>query len=103
MNGSHGHWRTHAAQRKKWRLDAFMMAIAKKPSLPLKECRLTCIRYSSSPMDYDNLVASFKSIVDGIVDARVIIDDNSTCITERYYKWEKAKQGKIRIILEEIP
>jgi Holliday junction resolvase RusA-like endonuclease len=103
-NGSHGHWRTAHGIRKTWRNAACLVAKTKAPPLPLSKCRLECTRFSTSSSDYDNLVASFKPLIDGLKDAGIIKDDNQNCIIERKYTCEKAKpkQGKVRIIVEEI-
>lgn len=80
------------------------MAQLKKPESPLLECSITCIRLSSRASDYDNLVASFKPIIDGLMDAGIIVDDNENCVIQRWYRNEKTKPGKgsIKVIVEEI-
>ena len=103
-NGSHGHWRAAAAERKKWRTAICLLASRERPSVPLKKAKITCIRYSSSEPDFDNLVISFKSCLDGLRDAGVIADDKKRNIGATTYLWQKApaRQGKIKIIVEEI-
>lgn len=55
-------------------------------------------------MDYDNLVASFKPIIDGIVDARIIADDCENVIVSREYTNAKAapKHGRVVVIVQEV-
>ena len=100
MNGSHGHWRAAAARRKEWRTKTAWNAIAAgKPKAPLTKCRIECVRCSSSQMDFDNLVASFKGCIDGLRDAGIIADDTQQVIVERKYLWEKASKYSGRIII----
>lgn len=53
----------------------FLLTRGKLPERPLTNFKLKLIRHSSRPLDYDNLVSSFKSIVDGLTKAGVIEDD----------------------------
>ena len=106
LNNSHyGNWRPAAAERKKWRRAAYISSLTQKPLSPLPHCTISCTRfaYGKSP-DFDNLVFSFKSIIDGLKDAGVIVDDSSDCILERHYKHDKAppKKGWVEITVEEV-
>jgi hypothetical protein len=62
---THEHWRkSHARhQKQKYRIKKEFMAAKPKITLPI-EIRLT--RISPRPYDHDNLVSSFKYIVDAI-------------------------------------
>lgn len=106
LNNTHyTNWRVAAAERKKWRRAAFLLATPQRPFSPLQKCTLTCTRYAyGKKPDFDNLVISFKSIIDGLKDAGVIVDDSSDVILERKYISEKAppKKGWVEIIIEEI-
>lgn len=77
------------------------VAVSRRPPSPLTECEIVCTRFSSRPTDYDNLVASFKSVIDGLKDAGIFTDDNQSVITKREYKWEpaKASAGKITVLV----
>jgi hypothetical protein len=101
-NGSHGHWRSAAGERKKWRTAVYMTAFFKRPPEPLKKAILTCIRFSSVEPDQDNLAASFKGCIDGLKDAGIIVDDKSSCVVKRTYLWMKAppKEGSVKICVE---
>lgn len=48
----------------------------KLPPTPLKKARITIVRHFWRTLDYDGLVGSMKPIVDALVDAGVLIDDN---------------------------
>ena len=62
--------------------DAVIKACTLKglPSQPLTKAKLTLRRYSSGEIDYDGLVGSFKSCVDGLQEAGVIINDKMSTI-----------------------
>ena len=55
-------------------------------------------------MDYDNRAMSFKPVVDGLVDARVLVDDSDEIVVYRDYPMKKCKAGgeKITIRVEEV-
>lgn len=104
MNGSHGHWKVAYKRRKMWRSASYGAAVGKRPKTPLERCRIICTRFSSIESDYDNLVASFKPIIDGLIDAKIIVNDSSEFVKERSYLWVKAKPkgGKVKVQVEEI-
>lgn len=103
-NGAQGSWRAAAGKRKFWRTATCILAKAKRPQSPLTSCRITATRFSSAEPDYDNLVISFKSVIDGLKDAGVINDDKNSVVKERLYLWFRAPKGKGRvgIVVEEI-
>lgn len=100
---THKHWRLVSAERKKWRNAVCMIAKFRRPEKPLEKAKLTLTRYSSREMDYDNRVFSFKSCIDGLKDAGVILDDKDSVIVSREYPWIKCaqKDACIRIVVEE--
>lgn len=103
-NAGHTHWAKAGAERRKWRKHASSLAFPQRPRSPLSKCRLTCTRFSTVAPDYDNLSISFKSVIDGLKDAKIIVDDKPSCVVDRKYLWEKAKrgQGRITVRVEEI-
>lgn len=72
-------------------------------NLNLDKAKLTFTRYSTSEPDFDGLVSGFKHVLDGLVRAKVIIDDKASIIGQPTFKWEKSKpkQGKIKIRIED--
>ncbi len=72
--------------------------------MPLKKAKLTLTRFSSIKPDFDNRVISFKPIIDGLVLAGVIEDDNEDVIGIPEYPHEKTspRKGQIRIHVEAI-
>lgn len=94
LNGSHGHWRAKAKEKAQWRSLACTIAKPFRFTQPLTSVHLRAVRYSPRAMDYDNLVASFKNIIDGLRDAGIIWNDDPKTIVKREYKWAKAKLGQ---------
>lgn len=102
-NSSFGiHWAIKARERKKWREQVVIACIGKAPPIPLSKCAIQCTRVSKKEMDYDNMVASFKPVIDGLVDAKIIKDDDSSVIVQREYKYEKNKTSGIKVVVIEI-
>ena len=99
QTNNYGHWRTRAKSKKDWEDRVIAATITQWPKDPLTEAKLTFTRCSSSEPDFDNLVASFKPVMDGLVRARIILDDKPSVVGQPQYRWEKAapKQGKIRV------
>lgn len=75
-----------------------------RPLKPLEKARLICTRFSSHPSDFGNRVDSFKAVIDGLVAAKVLIDDNDSVIVDQTFPWIKAgtKDGHISITVEEL-
>ena len=109
-NGAHGNWYAAAAQKKEWRTNAgwackeAMQNAGVMDDIPWKKVRLTCTRFSTVKMDFDNLVISFKNCVDSLKDCGLITDDNQDIIVERFYNAAAAKrgQGHIEIMVERL-
>lgn len=82
----------------------FFATRASKPQLPLKKAKLTLTRHSSYEPDFDGLVSSFKQIIDGLVEAKILENDKRENIDVPCYLWKKALRGhgKITVRIEEI-
>jgi Holliday junction resolvase RusA-like endonuclease len=101
---SRQHWRAKYNENKKWKNRIFKAIGSDKPTEPLKKVKLEYERYSSSRMDWDNLVISFKPIQDGLVEYGIIEDDKIKNIPEmpKYSQYDsKRGEGKIVIIVKE--
>lgn len=101
------HWSVKGRHAKEWRAAVVYAVRAcgiSKPDAPLAKAKLTLIRISSGKLDYDGLVSTFKPVIDGLVDAEVLVDDDIASIGIPEYKQEKGKQGrgKITVIVEEL-
>lgn len=104
-NGSHGHWRAKHAQVRAWKQAVFTAAWHKKPAQPLASAVLCLTRHSSTCPDFDNLVMSFKPIIDGLRQAGILVDDRKANIGEPKYKWIQAPRnaGFITVRVESAP
>ena len=76
------------------------------PEAPLTKYKVVCTRHTIRPLDpFDNLPGSFKVIIDGLVEAKVIEDDKWTMadqITARQVKVSKKKDQKITVEVQEL-
>jgi Holliday junction resolvase RusA-like endonuclease len=103
-SGGSTHWAPINKHRQEWRDAVCLATFRKKPPVPLHRARLKLTRFSSTCPDYDGLVSGFKAVVDGLVDAGVLIDDNMRVTGP----WDCAhvkvpsKQARIRVEVEEI-
>lgn len=92
MNGKGGLIRTHWTQKKKMKEQYLWMVRQQTKNQHPGTVRLELIRHSAGvEMDYDNLVATGKNLVDSIVEAGVIKDDKQSIIIERDYRQVKCK------------
>jgi Holliday junction resolvase RusA-like endonuclease len=100
------HWKARWVEAKKWKgLVFWEIDATKRPRKPLDKARVTLTRcaHGRKP-DRDNLITSFKHVIDALVEAQVLLDDNQDVITEINYHWEPASpgQGCILIKVEEL-
>lgn len=104
-NNGYKSWRGIQAERRKWRrLVCEHVDGRARPKEPLGRAQITCIRATHRKDDFDNRVASFKSVIDGLVDAQVIKSDSDDVIIVRQYLHELTgpKNCHIRVIVEAI-
>lgn len=102
-NSGYKSWKSISANRKKWRrLVCEQIDYHRKPKVPLTKASIVCIRATHVKDDYDNRVASFKSIIDGLVDAQVIKNDSDDVLIMRQYLHELTgpKNCHVRVIVE---
>lgn len=71
-----GHRAKYFSKNKKWDFLIAGMCRGKLPPKPLEKARIRIVRHFWRTLDYDGLVGSMKPIVDALVSAGVIIDDN---------------------------
>lgn len=93
-------WYSFAAESTKWKDIVYVHCRNRFPKTPLKKASIIFIRYSSREPDFDNLVRSFKPVLDGLK-GHIIEDDNQKIIGKPTYLWKKEKEvdAHIRIIL----
>lgn len=100
------HWSFVSREKSKWhKLVASQIDYETHKHLggePLKKARLTLTRHSAREPDSDNLIASFKFVVDALVKCGVLLDDKPSVIGIPTYKWEKAspKNGHITVLID---
>ena len=99
-NGGHGNWRVKAARVRAMKHSVLLAVGIKKPKTPLTKARIVFTRHSSLEPDPDNLIISFKSCMDGLKLAGVIIDDRRINIGTSQYKWIYAPKNKGFITVE---
>lgn len=81
-------WMIKAREAKKWRTKVSSKCRELGISdLNLEKAKISYIRHSSKQPDQDNLSISFKNAQDGLVDAKVIIDDTPAVIGKPDHDW----------------
>jgi hypothetical protein len=103
-NGTQHSWRARAGIKSKWKNRTALEIGGRIPPSPLTRARVKFVRHSSNEPDFDNLVTSFKPIMDGLVLARVLIDDAREIVGQPEYVWakEKRNKGHVMIYVEEV-
>lgn len=109
QSGAFGHWRARRSHDQRWKDLVAYETLGKRPKPPLERSFVVCTRHSaaSGPPDDDNLRASFKPLIDGLVGnkkdpldpTRVMADDSPKHMTAEY-SWEKCPRGKGRVVME---
>ncbi len=95
------HWAVKAKEAKLWkRLVVEQCVFHKMNDLNLTKAILVLGRYSARETDFDNLAGSFKHVLDGLVEAKVIIDDKPSVIGSPTFIWHKAPPMKGKITIE---
>jgi hypothetical protein len=93
------HWSQRSRLNKIWRLRVQNVIRGLEPSEPLERCHAVITKYGTRDMDFDNLVTSMKPVVDGLVDAGVMVDDKSRHFSCEY-KFEKCKRGTECLVIQ---
>lgn len=104
LNSSHGHWASRYTKIRKVKATVGFSVFEHKPKEPLKQARLTLVRHSTRQPDFDNLVASFKPVIDALTEYQIIVNDKPENIGQPSYNWVKCarvSQG-ISILVEEV-
>lgn len=99
-----GHWSVKHGHAKMWKMRVYKACWHLRPEKPLKRAKLTLTRVSSVETDFDNRVSSFKPIIDGLVQAKVLAGDKQENIGQPSYVWERGKPGEgcVRVRVEEV-
>ncbi len=98
------HWAIKVKHNNEWHLQILAELMKQGlPPHPITKAFVTLTRFSAVEPDYDNLVNSFKCILDSLIKASVLADDSSRVIGHPIYMWEKCphREGKIRVEVQE--
>lgn len=109
QSGSFGHWRARRKHDQRWKDLVGWETLGQRPKPPLERAHVVCTRFSPSQVrpDQDNLVGSFKCVIDGLVGdkrdptdpTRVLADDSPKHMTAEYH-WEPCPRGNGRVVIE---
>lgn len=99
---SRAHWAVRNAHNRKWDEIVYFWSAGNRPKKPLKTAHVKLTRYSARRMDFDNLVASFKSVVDSLVTNEILEDDNWDVIGMPEFHWFKERDKKKQKITVEV-
>lgn len=81
LNGKNGLMRMHWTKKAKWKTKIKVLTLEQTMKRHKGQVRITYKRFGSKLMDVcDNLPASMKFFIDGIVAAKTISDDNPSII-----------------------
>lgn len=70
----------------------------------MERAHIAYTRYSAAIPDRDNLVASFKAVQDGLVEAGLLPSDAPTVVTAEYHhELCKRGEGRVTVRVEELP
>lgn len=99
-----GSWKIRAGNANIWKRKVWKSCWHLAPKVPLGQARITLVRFSTRRPDSDGLVSGFKPIIDGLVEAKIIIGDSFDIIGFPKYEWEKTRvgHGKVSVKVEEV-
>ena len=99
------HWSQIRRTDKEWkRLVKLMLLARQRPAEPLDVAQVICTRESVKEPDYDNLVISFKPLIDGLVWAKLLADDKPGNFVggQPIYRWLKAPSRKAQRVVIQV-
>ncbi len=101
---SYLHWTSKKEHNDRWYNEVYRAVYFKRPPVPLKKAQVILERHSSSEPDFDGLVGSFKSILDGLTQSKIIENDKTSNIGQPQYRWFETKRGKgfIKVTVTEV-
>ena len=87
------HWSVQHKEAEAWKWLVFGELGGDIPKRPWRKVKMICTRHSSRQPDYDNLVASFKPVIDALVKNSVIADDRPDNFEGEHpdYEWVKGQ------------
>lgn len=91
----------HNAVRQKIKQTVCILTHGKRPEKPLENFKLTIVRHGARTLDYDNLISSFKSFIDGLTVAGIIKNDSWKFIKQINTNQVISTEKKLVITVEE--
>ena len=94
------HWAVQHKDAKTW--SSLVRTGVRRPRVPHAKAEVILRRCSTREPDYDNLVASFKPVVDALVTSGILADDKPSNFKHRRpdYKWAKVAKDHQGIHVE---
>ncbi len=98
------HWRTKAKHANTWKRKVWQATWHLKPPAPLQRAKVTITRHSTVCPDFDGMAGAGKTLLDGLVETGILVDDSMKIIGQPQYLWEFAKKncGHVSIRVEEL-
>lgn len=90
------HWSKRTELKKQYHLEI----LSQKPEKFKGKVNVHLTRYSSRVPDPDGVAGSAKTLLDAIVDAGIIEDDNMNIVENFTVSWEKCKRKERRTEIE---
>jgi len=90
-------------QNKLWAMLIDQLTKGKKPKVPLHNACIKITRYAHRTLDFDGLVGSMKSVVDGLVTCG-ILEDDSWKVTGPWMVTQEFRPKKLgtRLVIEVV-
>lgn len=92
--------RQHWSKRKKLKEKYHLEILSQNPQKFKGKVNVSLTRYSSRVPDPDGVAGSAKMILDAIVDAGIIEDDNMNIVKNFTVNWKKCKRKERRTEIE---
>lgn len=93
------HWTTRKRLSDLWNRIVSIHVGSSKPRRPLARARLTLTRRGMRELDFDNLCASFKVVVDALRHNGILKDDKHENIGMPKFLFEKVKRKDVGIVV----
>lgn len=98
------HWAKAAEIKRQWEADVYYTAYSQRPKTPFKYAKITITYFFKTKQrhDLDNYTPKF--ILDGLVKAKILLDDRAEYIgmTELIQEYDKERPRTVIIIEQEV-
>lgn len=98
------HWRSKHSRFQKTKNDIYRLTLGKTPKTPLTKFKISIVRHASGYLDFDNLVASMKPVIDGFTLAKIIKNDDWSVIRQENISFDqvKTKRGAKKFLVIKV-